>query len=95
MEGYAQGQVSYGKMGPDGPLPQRESACSDANRLVGKLESTLSVLDQIQPHPQLDVAQKALATKELALLGALDRALHLANQVDSRLREIAELVGRV
>jgi hypothetical protein len=95
MEGYAQGQVSYDKMGPDGPPPQRESACSDANRLVGKLESALGALDQIKPHPKLDMAPTALGSNEPGLLDALDRAFHLANQIDSRIREIAELVGRV
>src|SRR4051794_41114178 len=98
MEDYAQGmaqKAQYATLGVDAPRPQRESACNDANRLVSKLESTLGALDQIQVNPQIDVAQTALATKEPGLLDALDRAHHLASQIDRRLREIVELVGRV
>lgn len=98
MEDYAQGmaqKAQYASLAPEPPPPQRESACNDANRLVSKLESVIGALEMIQPNPRVELAEKALNTAEPGLLDALDRAHHLASQIDRRLHEIAELVGRV
>jgi hypothetical protein len=95
MKDYAQAQAQYADMAPEMPRPQRESACNDANRLVSKLESIIAALEMIQPHHAVELAEKARNTNETGLLDALDRAHHLASQIDRRLHEIAELVGRV
>lgn len=74
--------------------PRRESACDDANRLLGKLESALRALDSMQMQRAPELLDK-VAPAEPGLLDTLDRAHQLANQLNRRLDELAETIGRL